>query len=149
MFDRLVCANQTITKEEALEIFGKGNIKNSELTGKVEITNQHRDKLKNHLEGKWAAFYVHGDNGANDYNGNPPDIGDKVWDVKNSVMPLVYQCRYSGMNCPDDLVESIYINKGMPYYQANKTTSDELLEKADVVFEKLVDYINEKNPSVS
>ena len=95
MFDRLVCANQTITKEEALEIFGKGNIKNSELTGKVEITNQHKDKLRNHLEGKWAAFYVHGDNGANDYNGNPPDIGDRVWDVKNSVMPLVYQCRYS------------------------------------------------------
>ena len=57
-------------------------------------------------------------------------------------MPLVYQCRYSGMNCPDDLVDAIYINKGVPYYQGNKTTSDELLEKADVIFEKLIDYIN-------
>jgi hypothetical protein len=46
------------------------------------------------------------------------------------------------MNCPDDLVESIYINKGIPYYQANKTTSDELLERADKVFEKLIDYIS-------
>jgi multimeric flavodoxin WrbA len=35
MFDRLVCANQTITKEQAVEIFGKGNTKNSKLTGRA------------------------------------------------------------------------------------------------------------------
>jgi multimeric flavodoxin WrbA len=149
MFDRLVCANQTITEEQAVEIFGKGNTKNSKLTGRAELSGKYRHLLKNHLEGKWASFLVHGDDGANDYEGQtPPYTNDSMWNIQNSVMPLVYQCRYSGMNCPDDLVESIYINKGMPYYQANKTTSDELLQKADVVFEKLVDYINEKNPSV-
>jgi multimeric flavodoxin WrbA len=143
MFDRLVCANQTITKEQALEIFGKGNIKNSKLTGRAELSKKYRHLLKNHLEGKWASFIVHGDDGANDYEGQtPPFSNDSMWNIQNSVMPLVYQCRYSGMNCPDDLVESIYINKGIPYYQANKTTSDELLERADKVFEKLIDYIS-------
>ena len=143
MFDRLVCANQTITKEEALEIFGKGNIKNSELTGKAEIWGQHKDKLRNHLEGKWAAFYVHGDNGADDYDNNPPDIGDRVWDVKNSVMPLVYQCRYSGINCPDDLVEAFYINQGKPYYQANldMPNESEFFIKMDNLMEKFLNYL--------
>ena len=37
MFDRLVCANQTITKEQAEEIFGVSNIKNSEITGQTEL----------------------------------------------------------------------------------------------------------------
>jgi multimeric flavodoxin WrbA len=148
MFDRLVCANQTITKEQALEIFGKGNTKNSKLTGRAELSNKYRHLLKNHLEGKWASFIVHGDDGANDYEGQtPPYSNDVMWNIQNSVMPLVYQCRYSGMNCPDDLVESIYINKGMAYYQANKSPLDELQVIGDRVFEKLLDYLKYKNPS--
>jgi multimeric flavodoxin WrbA len=144
MFDRLVCANQTITKDQAEEIFGKGNIKKSELVGNVELSAQYKHLLKNHLEGKWAAFYAHGDDGANDYDGNQPETGDKFWDVKNAVLPLVYQCRYSGINCPDDLVESFYINKGKDYYQANidMPKTFEFFQKADVLIEKLIDYIN-------
>jgi hypothetical protein len=143
MFDRLVCANQTITQEQAVEIFGKGNTKNSELTGKTEIWGQHKDLLKNHLEGKWAAFFVHGDNGANDYDGNQPETGDRAWDVRNSVMPLVYQCRYSGINCPDDLVEAFYINQGKPYYQANEDFDSEIsvFKKMDNLVEKLLNYL--------
>ena len=148
MFDRLVCANQTITKEQALEIFGEGNTKNSKLTGRAELSNKYRHLLKNHLEGKWASFIVHGDDGANDYEGQtPPYSNDVMWNIQNSVMPLVYQCRYSGMNCPDDLVESIYLNKGIPYYQANKSPLDELQVIGDRVFEKLLDYLKYKNPS--
>lgn len=144
MFDRLVCANLTITQEEALEIFGKGNTKNSELTGRAELSKKYKHLLKNHLEGKWAAFLVHGDNGANDYEGQtPPWTNESMWNVLDCVMPLVYQCRYSGMLCPDDLVEAFYINQGLPYYQANLQTSDELLERGDKVLEKLIDYINE------
>ena len=144
MFDRLVCSNQTITNEQAEELFGKGNIKNSELTGNAEIFGQHKHLLKNHLKGKWAAFYVHGDDGANDYDGNPPHTGDKAWDVKNSVMPLVYQCRYSEINCPDDLVEAFYINQGKPYYQANLDMpgESEFFVRMDNLMEKLLNYLN-------
>jgi multimeric flavodoxin WrbA len=143
MFDRLVCVNQTITQEQAVELFGKGNTKNAELTGKTEIWGQNKDLLKNHLEGKWAAFFVHGDNGANDYDGHQPETGDRVWDVKNSVMPLVYQCRYSGINCPDDLVEAFYINQGKPYYQANEDFDSEIsvFKKMDNLVEKLLNYL--------
>ena len=144
MFDRLVCANQTITKDQAEEIFGKGNIKKSELVGNAELSGQYKHLLKNHLEGKWAAFYAHGDDGANDYDGNQPETGDKFWDVKNAVLPLVYQCRYSGIHCPDDLVESFYINKGKDYYQANvdMPKTFDFFEKADELIEKLINYCN-------
>jgi multimeric flavodoxin WrbA len=147
MFDRLVCANMTLTKEQAVEIFGDGNIKNSELTGNAEIFGQYKNLLKNHLEGKWAAFYLHGDDGANDYDGNPPHTGDKAWDVKNCVMPLVYQCRYSGMNAPDDLVEAFYINQGKPYYQANldMPREREFFDRMDNLMEKLLNYLDTRN----
>ncbi len=83
-------------------------------------------------------------NGANDYDGNQPETGDKSWDVKNAVMPLVYQCRYSGINSPDDLIESFYINKGIDYYQANLDfdKSTEFLKRADSLIERMIDYIN-------
>jgi multimeric flavodoxin WrbA len=118
MFDRLVCANLTITREQALQLFGE-DAKNSEVTGAAELSGKYNHLLKNHLHGKIAAFYAHGDDGANDYGGDQPHTGDENWDVKNSVLPFVYQCRYSGMRCPDDLVEAFYINKGVPYYEAN------------------------------
>ena len=142
MFDRLVCANQTLTKEQALEIFGEGNIKKTELTGQAELEGKYKHLLKNHLEGKWASFLVHGDDGANDYDGNPPHTGDLSWDVRNSVMPLVYQCRYSGINCPDDLVEAFYINKGLDYFEANLQPNLELYTKADSLMEKLINYVD-------
>lgn len=144
MFDRLVCVNQTITREQAVEIFGKGNIKKSELTGEAELSGEYDDLLKNHLEGKVAAFYVHGDDGGSDYNGNPPKTGDKEWDVKNSIMPLVYQCRYSGIICPDELVESFYVNKGKEYYKANLDfdETDEFFKKAENLVENILKILN-------
>jgi multimeric flavodoxin WrbA len=142
MFDRLVCANQTLTKEQAIEIFGDGNIKTADLTGQAELDGTYKNLLKNHLEGKFASFFVHGDDGANDYDGNQPHTGDLSWDVRNSVMPLVYQCRYSGINCPDDLVEAFYINKGLDYFEANLQKNEELYNKADQLMEKLLDHLN-------
>ena len=142
MFDRLVCANQTITKEQAIEIFGDGNIKTADLTGQAELDGTYKNLLKNHLEGKFASFLVHGDDGANDYDGNQPHTGDLSWDVRNSVMPLVYQCRYSGINCPDDLVEAFYINKGLDYFEANLQRNEELYNKADQLMEKLLDHLS-------
>ena len=142
MFDRLVCANQTITKEQAIEIFGDGNIKTADLTGQAELDGTYKNLLKNHLEGKFASFLVHGDDGANDYNGNQPHTGDLSWDVRNCVMPLVYQCRYSGINCPDDLVEAFYINKGLDYFEANLQRNEELYSRADQIMEKLLDHLN-------
>lgn len=149
LFDRLVCANLTITKDEAETLFGKGNIKNVNLTRNTELTGDKKHLLKNHLEGKWAAFYVHGDAGANDYDNNPPEIGDSTWDVKSAVMPLVFQCRYSEINCPDDLVECFYINRGKSYSEANLDfpTEFEYLDKIDKLVEKLLSYLQPNQPN--
>lgn len=151
MFDRLVCANLTLTREEAIEIMGEGNIKNSEITGPVELSGEYRHLLKNHLAGKTAAFYVHGDDGADDYSGEQLNTGDSEWEVSNSVMPLVYQCRYSGINCPDELVEAFYINKGMPYYEANLDMEyeGEFFQRMDSLLNKLSIELSSKKGKIS
>jgi multimeric flavodoxin WrbA len=144
MFDRLVCANQTLTKEQAIEILGDGNIKTADITGQAELEGKYKNLLKNHLEGKLASFFVHGDDGANDYDGNQPYTGDLSWDVRNSVMPLVYQCRYSGIDCPDDLVEAFYINKGIDYYEANLQPNQELFDRANSLMERIIQRLEQK-----
>ena len=142
LFDRLVCVNQTLSVEDAKKLMGNGNIKNAKITGKFSKSGKYNNLLRNHLEGKVAGFWAQGDDGANDYNGNQPHTGDLSWDVRNSVMPLVYQCRYSGINCPDDLVESFYINKGLDYFEANMQPNKELFERADNLMEKLIGHID-------
>jgi multimeric flavodoxin WrbA len=140
LFDRLVCANLTLTKDQAVDLLGGiQNIKNSDITGPAEMSGDYKGLLKNHLEGKVASFYIHGDNGADDYSGKPPKTGDEDWEIKNSVMPLVYQCRYSGMICPDDLVEAFYCLEGIPYYQSNLEMpfENEFFKRADILLSKI------------
>jgi len=151
MFDRLVCANLTLTREEAIQIMGEGNIKNSKITGAAELSGEYKHLLRNHLEGKTAAFYIHGDDGADDYSKDPIEIGDSNWDPVNSIMPLVYQCRYSGINCPDELVEAFYINKGIPYYEANLEMKyeEEFFERMDSLLNKLSLELSSKMGKVS
>jgi multimeric flavodoxin WrbA len=151
MFDRLVCANLTLTKDEAIEIMGEGNIKNSSITGPTELSGEYDHLLKNHLEGKTAAFYIHGDDGANDYSSDPVEIGDSNWYPVNSIMPLVYQCRYSGINCPDELVEAFYINKGLPYYEANLEMEyeGEFFKRMDGLLNRLKFELSSKKGKIS
>ena len=147
MFDRLVCVNQTITTEQAIELFGKGNIKDSSITGNTELTNKSRHLLKNHLAGKVGSFYCHGDNGASDYKGEEkPYTGEEMWDMKNAIMPLVFQCRYSEIEVPDQLIECFYINEGKEYYQANIDfeKTPEFIERADNLVERLLEFLEQK-----
>lgn len=122
MFDRLVCSNLTLTTDQAKKLMGEGNIKNPDLTGKLETDGRHTGLLKNHLEGKVCGFYVHGDDGANDYSDRKvPFVGEKEdgWEPKDAIMPIVYQMRYSGLRCPDNLVKAFYVNNGKEYFEAN------------------------------
>lgn len=151
LFDRLVCINQSLTIEDAKKLMGEENIKNSEVTGRFSISGQYDNMLRNHLEGKVAAFYVHGDNGASDYRGKQkPDSYSDVFDdgfsqnAKNTVMPFVMQLKYSGIYVPDSLIQAFYVNKGIDYYTANMTVhqQNEYFERADKLIEELLDYLN-------
>lgn len=150
LFDRLVCVNQTLAVGDAIKIMGAGNIKKSEITGKFAMSGKHDDMLRNHLEGKVAAFYVHGDDGANDYRGKEmPQSYDDVLndgfsgDPKATVMPYVIQMKYSGVFVPDNLIQAFYVNKGVDYYTANKTfkRENEFFERADILIENLLDFL--------
>ena len=130
---------------------GDGNIKNSEITGKFARSGKHDDMLRNHLEGKVAAFYTHGDDGADDYEGKemPESYNDVMHDPfsidpKSVLTPFILQLKYSGMFVPDNLVEAFYTNKGMNYYDSNKTfnKNKEFFDRADNLLENLLDYLD-------
>jgi len=145
MFDRLVCANLTLTHDEAVEILGKGNTKNSELTGKLAQSGEHKDLLKNHLEGKIAGFYIHGDDGANDYEDKelPDSFKPDNFEPKQTIIPIVNQCRYSGINVPNDLIRAFSINKGKDYYTANLDLEklSKPFDEADSLMKNLKKYL--------
>jgi multimeric flavodoxin WrbA len=141
LFDRLVCINQTLTKDEAIKLMGN-DFKNPLVTGKYSQSGKLNGKLKNHWLGKIAGFYVHGDDGANDYqNKNYPDSYKYMWDQFTDpsmvINPFVMQLKYSGIYVPDNLQQSFYVNKGVDYYTANIGMNPLFFEKADELIENL------------
>lgn len=154
LFDRLVCINETLTVDDAKKLMGPENIKNSEVTGKFAKSGKYDHMLRNHLEGKVAGFYVHGDDGADDYeNKELPESYQDVFDdgfsknPKNVVMPFVMQLKYSGVFVPDELIESFYINRGVNYYVANQkfNKEKEFFDRADKLVENLLNYLEDKS----
>ena len=151
LFDRLVCVNQTLTLEDARKLMGE-DIKNSKVTGSLSKAGKNDNMLRNHLEGKVSGFYVHGDDGADDYEGKelPESYSDVLDDgfsnnPKSVVMPFVMQLKYSGVFVPDQLIEAFYTNKEMNYYLANETINKnkEFFDRADNLLENLLDYLDE------
>ena len=154
MFDRLVCTNLTMNVWDAINVLGRENIKNSEVTGKLSRSGKYDNLLRNHLEGKVAGFYVHGDDGADDYHDRElPDSYNDVFDdgfsnnPKNTVMPFIMQLKYSGVYVPDELVQAFYVNRGVDYYTANISVmkNRELFERADTLLDNLLNYLSLTN----
>jgi multimeric flavodoxin WrbA len=152
LFDRLVCVNQALHVDDAKNLMGADNIKNSEVTGKFARSGKYDQMLRNHIEGKVCAFYVHGDDGANEYVVNElPESFDVLDDgfgnnPKNVVMPYVMQMKYSGVFVPDELIQAFYVNKGIDYYTANKkfNKEKEFFERMDLLMDNLLNYLDEK-----
>jgi len=150
LFDRLVCINLTMDVWDAINVIGREGIKDSKVTGKLSKDKKYDSLLRNHLEGKVAGFYVHGDDGADDYSNRelPPsyDVMDDGFqnNPKNAVMPFINQLKYSGVYVPDELVQAFYTNKGVGYYTANLTVmkNRELFERADQLMDNLLNYLN-------
>ena len=149
LFDRLVCANLTLTVEDAKKLLGEDNLKKSEITGKYNKSGKYDDMLRNHLEGKACGFYIHGDDGASDYSNRelPESYSDVLndpfsIDPKQVILPFVMQMKYSGIFVPDDLIQAFYINKGIDYYTANKKMEKEFFNRADILMDNLLNYLN-------
>ncbi len=151
-FDRLVCVNLTLTVDQAKK-YMDGDIKNPDITRKLEKSGQYSGLLKNHYEDKVAAFFIHGNNGANDYANKklPLSLTDyhnqeKNFSIKECVMPIVHQCRYSGIFVPDNLIQCHHIGENDSYAEGNdkfhKKEEDIYVEKGLNLFNNLIKEIN-------
>lgn len=150
-FDRLVCASLTLDYNQAKELLGEKNLKNSKKTKELEQSEDFKKLIKNHLEGKVAGFYVHGDEGANDYVDykKPKTMIDydvtKCGEPINAILPIVYQCRYMAIDAPDELVEAFTMNENISYAKANDKMNDSKLQfavkKARDLIKKTFDYL--------
>lgn len=154
-FDRLVCANLTITTDQAKKLLGE-DVKDSTKTRKIEKSCDYGDLLKNHLEGKYAGFFAHGNDGGADYaqfvkskTNCSPDLPDSILeyqkthgkeDVSRTLEPIVRQCVYSGIYVPDDCVDTFIFAYGLSYSEGNDLfkKNDELYDRAKKTFSNLL-----------
>ena len=120
MFDRLVCMSGGNPREDLIEH------KNPERARELEHSPQWADLSLNHLEGRTAAFFCYGDGGADesDSAGRPRQLrhpeyfnpaAEPFEDGRDAYAPLVWQCRYSGIEVPDPLWRFTEFGNGRKY----------------------------------
>lgn len=147
-FDRLVCANLTLSIEEASRLTGN-DIKNATKTRKLAKSGLHDGLLRNWLAGKTAGFFIHGDFGADDYSGDQPSLPSTVNDKEDraldqpvrAIKPVVSMVRYSGVEVPDELVVGMILNKGLDYASANDQSLDSAMKASAKLMKQLVSTI--------
>lgn len=122
MFDRLVCMNGGNPREETIEH------KNPELAMKLEHSPEWAALSLNHLEGRTAGFFCYGDGGGDemDASGRPKLLKHEHKDYfepaeepfendREAYAPLVWQCRYGGVEVPDELWSYVEFGKDEKY----------------------------------
>ena len=164
LFDRLVCINSTLTTEVANDQLGIE--KDSDKSRAAERSGKYHHLLKNHYEGKFAAFFIHGDAGGEDYREfakkpkkylpTIPDSfkrhlknGDEGWvnNPRNSIMPLVWQCRYSGIYVPEDLIVGFHATKGISYSDAMdlaENNLDDFYQEGSDLLKRLIQKLEDR-----
>ena len=120
MFDRLVCMSGGNPREDLI------GHKDPALAITLEHSPQWAHLSRNHLEGRTAAFFCYGDGGADeiDATGHPRILRHRDYfdpeqepfeAMRQAYAPLVWQCRYSGIEVPDRLWTYVSIGAGAPY----------------------------------
>jgi len=122
MFDRLVCMNGGNPRENSIEH------KNPELAMKLEHSPDWEAMSLNHLEGRTAGFFCYGDGGGDelDTSGRPKLIhqahrhyfdpeSEPFENERDTYGPLVWQCRYGGVEVPDELWSYVEFGKDEKY----------------------------------
>ena len=120
MFDRMVCMNGGNPDEKLIDH------KDPEKAIALEHTEQWKEISVNHLEGRTAAFFCYGDEGGDemDETGRPKILQHKSYfspqnepfeNERDAYAPLVWQCRYGGVEVPDQLWAHCTSGKGKKY----------------------------------
>src|SRR4051794_22784505 len=120
LFDRVVCMNGGNPREDLI------GHKDPEKARALEHSPEWEQLSRNHLGGRTAGFYVYGDGGGDELgpDGRPrllrrpgyfdPDR-EPFADDRDAYAPLVWQCRYSGIEVPDALWRYKEFGKGKKY----------------------------------
>jgi multimeric flavodoxin WrbA len=133
LFDRLVCMNGGNPDERRI------GHKDPARALALERSPEWAELSQNHLEGRSAAFFCYGDGGADEQlpSGHPRLLRHRAYfdpetepfaDMRDAYAPLVWQCRFSGIEVPDALWRYREIGKGKPY-SANQ--AEELVEQPE------------------
>jgi hypothetical protein len=120
LFDRLVCMNGGNPREETIDH------KDAEKAIALERSPEWKELSQNHLEGRTAAFFCYGDGGGDELgaDGRPRILRHPEWfpveeepfaDGRDAYAPLVWQCRYGGVEVPDRLWRYHEFGRGKPY----------------------------------
>jgi hypothetical protein len=120
MFDRLVCMNGGNPREDLI------GHKDPARAVALEHAPEWKDLSRNHLEGRSAAFFCYGDGGGDelDASGRPTLLQHDGWldpaqepfaDMRDAYGPLIWQCRYSGVEVPNALWRYAECGAGVKY----------------------------------
>ncbi len=137
MFDRLVCMNggnpdeKTIDHKDAMKAMA------------LEHSDEWKEMSMNHLEGRTAAFFCYGDDGGDelDKEGRPKILMHKNYfnpdeepfeNNRLAYQPLVWQCRYGGVEVPDNLWKYQLIGKNKKYSDAQ---AEDMVKEENVMKE--------------
>ena len=135
MFDRLVCMNGGNPREDLI------GHKDPALAITLEHAAEWQELSRNHLEGRTAAFFCYGDGGGDELgaSGRPKILEHDEWfdasaepfdDMRESYAPLVWQCRYSGIEVPDALWRYVEFGVGVKY---SENQAEDMVDQPDVM----------------
>ncbi len=150
MFDRLVCMDGGNPREDLIEH------KNPELAMKLEHSPEWEKLSQRHLEGRTAAFFCYGDGGGDelDSDGRPRKLRHPEWfdpsgepgDDRDLYAPLVWQCRYSGIEVPDALWAYQLFGHGKKYSdnQAENMDRENVYDPFDAWTDRFIQHVAAK-----
>ncbi|OGQ22984.1 MAG: hypothetical protein A3I05_07120 [Deltaproteobacteria bacterium RIFCSPLOWO2_02_FULL_44_10] len=150
LFDRLVCMNGGNPREDIIDH------KDAELAKKLEHDPQWKTLSVNHLEGRTAAFFCYGDGGGDEIDeaGSPKLLRHKHYfdpqkepfvDPRQAYAPLVWQCRYSGIEVPDDLWTYLEFGRGKKYSENQiEDMGEEVFRPFDVWTQRFAAFVAQK-----
>ncbi len=127
MFDRMVCMNGGNPAEKLIDH------KDPERAMALEHSDLWKSLSINHLEGRTAGFFCYGDQGGDemDENNIPKILQHKDYfdgaaepfkDMRQAYAPLVWQCRYGGIEVPENLWQ--YANSGVGKKYSDNQSED-------------------------
>jgi multimeric flavodoxin WrbA len=137
MFDRLVCMNGGNPREDLIRH------KDPALAIELEHSTEWEELSQNHLEGRSAGFFCYGDGGGDELteSGRPRILRHRSYfdpehepfaHMRDTYAPLVWQCRYSGIEVPEALWRYVEFGRGKKY---SDNQAEHLAEQPDVLQE--------------